>query len=68
MADYSAYEIAGFAGVAFYLGSYAALQFGWIKGSGYTYPILNTELKRKLMTSNTSLSRNQPAVTQLQAG
>ncbi|QGX99754.1 cyclic nucleotide-binding domain-containing protein [Roseovarius faecimaris] len=35
------YEIAGFLGVAFYLGSYAALQMGYIQGSGYTYAFLN---------------------------
>ncbi len=36
-----AFEAAGFLGVALYLGSYAALQFGWIRGSGYTYTLLN---------------------------
>lgn len=35
------YEIAGFAGVAFYLGSYAALQLGLISGRGYLYAALN---------------------------
>ncbi|MDA5094823.1 cyclic nucleotide-binding domain-containing protein [Aliiroseovarius sp. KMU-50] len=35
------YEIAGFLGVAFYLGSYAALQLGYIQGAGYTYACLN---------------------------
>ena len=34
-------EIAGLTGVAFYLGSYAALQIGLIRGNGYLYPILN---------------------------
>lgn len=28
-------------GVVFYLGSYAALQFGFISGRGFTYPALN---------------------------
>ncbi len=35
------YEIAGLAGVAFYLGSYAMLQAGLLRGNGYTYAILN---------------------------
>ena len=35
------YEIAGFVGVAFYLGSYAALQAGFVKGNGYVYATLN---------------------------
>ena len=35
------FEAAGFVGVALYLGSYAALQFGLIRGSGYAYTLLN---------------------------
>lgn len=35
------FEVAGFVGVLVYLGSYAALQTGRIKGSGYTYAVLN---------------------------
>jgi hypothetical protein len=35
------YEIAGFTGVLFYLGSYAALQIGLIRGAGYLYASLN---------------------------
>ena len=35
------YEIAGFLGVAFYLGSYAVLQLGLISGRGYLYAGLN---------------------------
>lgn len=35
------HEIAGFAGVAFYLGSYAILQMGLISGRGYIYAFLN---------------------------
>jgi hypothetical protein len=35
------HEIAGFAGVAFYLGSYAILQLGLISGRGYVYAFLN---------------------------
>ena len=31
----------GILGVVFYLGSYAALQFGYIQGRGYLYPMLN---------------------------
>lgn len=33
--------LTGLVGVAFYLGSYAALQSGLLKGAGYTYTILN---------------------------
>ena len=36
-----AYELAGFAGVAFYILAYALLQFGLLKGSGYVYTALN---------------------------
>ena len=35
------FEVAGLAGVAFYLCSYAMLQAGLVKGNGYTYAILN---------------------------
>lgn len=34
-------NLAGAFGVAFYLGSYAALQFGLVRGQGYFYPCLN---------------------------
>ena len=37
----SFFEAAGYIGVAFYIGSYAALQFGFIKGRGYVYAFLN---------------------------
>ena len=42
MTDWSIYEIAGIAGVAVYLGSYAALQLGKLHGQGYAYAGLNT--------------------------
>lgn len=35
------FEMAGYAGVAFYIGSYVALQTGLIPGVGYTYALLN---------------------------
>ncbi|WP_299369224.1 cyclic nucleotide-binding domain-containing protein [uncultured Tateyamaria sp.] len=35
------YQIAGYFGVAFYLGSYALLQLGLLKGSSYTYALMN---------------------------
>lgn len=31
----------GLVGVAFYLGAYAALQMGFVRGTGYTYAVLN---------------------------
>ena len=34
-------DIAGIFGVGFYLGSYASLQLGFLKGDGYAYAILN---------------------------
>lgn len=34
-------DIAGFVGVAFYLGGYAALQIGLLRGDGYAYAIVN---------------------------
>lgn len=40
MPDYI-YQTAGFVGVAFYLGSYAALQTGFLAGRGYSYALLN---------------------------
>ena len=35
------FQASGFVGVALYLGAYAALQTGAIRGTGYTYAILN---------------------------
>ncbi|MEM1300772.1 MAG: cyclic nucleotide-binding domain-containing protein [Pseudomonadota bacterium] len=37
----SVYVLIGLVGVAFYLGSYAALQLGYISGRGYLYPFCN---------------------------
>lgn len=37
----SIYGMIGILGVGFYLGSYALLQFGILKGAGFTYTILN---------------------------
>ncbi len=37
----SIYEAMGLVGVAFYLSSYAALQFGFIDGKKVSYPFLN---------------------------
>ena len=37
----SAFTIAGYIGVAFYIGAYAALQFGMLSGRGYLYAFLN---------------------------
>lgn len=39
--EMSAFEAMGLVGVAFYLGSYAALQFDWIDGKKMIYPFLN---------------------------
>lgn len=41
MSDFSILDLAGIAGVGFYLGSYAALQFGMLRGDGYAYACLN---------------------------
>jgi len=41
ISDFSIYSIIGIIGVAFYLGSYAALQFGLIAGRGFVYPACN---------------------------
>ena len=35
------YQLAGFAGVAFYLGSYGLLQLGLVRGNGYPYALMN---------------------------
>ena len=37
----SVYGIIGILGVGFYLGSYALLQFGMLRGAGYVYTLLN---------------------------
>ena len=37
----SVYGMIGIVGVGFYLGSYALLQFGILRGAGFTYTILN---------------------------
>lgn len=39
--DYSNYDIAGLAGVIFYVSAYALLQAGWIRGSSVTYTWMN---------------------------
>ena len=39
MIDY--YQVAGYGGVAFYLGSYGLLQLGVLRGNSYTYAALN---------------------------
>ena len=41
ISEVSLYEAAGLLGVAFYLGSYAALQFRIIGAEGYSYPFFN---------------------------
>jgi hypothetical protein len=38
---FDSFQIAGLIGVAFYLGSYAALQIGFLKGGGYLYTLVN---------------------------
>ncbi|MEM6407174.1 MAG: cyclic nucleotide-binding domain-containing protein [Pseudomonadota bacterium] len=35
------FAVAGLLGVAFYLGGYAALQLGFVRGSGYAYTLMN---------------------------
>ena len=41
MYAFSILDVAGIAGVGFYLGSYTALQLGMLRGDGYAYAILN---------------------------
>jgi hypothetical protein len=41
----------GLVGVALYIGAYAGLQFGFIKGSGYTYTILNMTAAAMVLVS-----------------
>lgn len=45
------YEIAGYLGVGFYLGSYAALQMGFLSGRGYLYAFLNMIAAALVLTS-----------------
>ena len=44
-------DLAGIAGVAFYLGSYFALQAGFIRGSGYLYAVLNLAASSLVLVS-----------------
>ena len=39
--ELSAFGVAGILGVALYIGTYAALQFGFLRGRGYSYAALN---------------------------
>lgn len=45
------FDLAGIAGVAFYLGSYFALQAGFIRGSGYLYAVLNLAASSLVLVS-----------------
>ena len=47
-------EFSGFCGVAFYLGSYAMLQFGLLDGNGYTYAGLNLAAASLVLLSLTN--------------
>lgn len=44
-------DLAGFVGVGFYLGAYAALQLGYLRGRGYAYPLLNFIAAGLVLTS-----------------
>jgi hypothetical protein len=59
------FEIAGMAGVAFYLGSYAALQLGIVNGQGYTYAILNTIAASLVLISLASAFNLSSAIIQV---
>jgi CRP-like cAMP-binding protein len=47
----AAFDVAGFLGVALYLGAYAALQLGLIRGSGYAYTLLNLAAASAILLS-----------------
>lgn len=61
----ASFEIAGFVGVAFYLGSYAALQAGLIRGSGYLYAALNLAASSLVLTSLVSNFNLWSAIIQI---
>jgi hypothetical protein len=45
------HDIAGILGAAFYLGSYGALQLGFLSNRGYAYPALNLVASSMMLTS-----------------
>lgn len=49
--EFDTFEMLGLAGVVVYLGSYAALQSGLLRGSGYTYAIANLVAASLVLTS-----------------
>ncbi len=59
------YEWAGFLGVAFYLGSYVALQLGLIPGVGYSYAVLNLIAASLVLVSLMSAFNMASAIIQI---
>lgn len=55
----------GLVGVAFYLGSYAALQAGLIRGSGYLYAVLNLIAAALVLVSLTAEFNLSSAIIQI---
>jgi CRP-like cAMP-binding protein len=55
----------GLIGVAFYIGSYAALQIGLLRGSGYPYTLLNLVAAILVLTSLTKEFNLSSAVIQI---
>ena len=59
------YEIIGVMGVAVYLGSYAALQLGLLRGQGYAYASLNTLAAALVLISLTDAFNLSSAIIQV---
>ncbi len=59
-AEFDVFEILGLAGVGVYLGSYAALQSGLLRGSGYAYAFANLVASGLVLTSLASPSTCPP--------
>jgi hypothetical protein len=61
----AAFEVMGFLGVTLYLGSYAALQTGRIRGAGYTYALLNLLAAAFILASLTAEFNLWSAIIQI---
>lgn len=58
-------DVAGILGVCFYLGSYAALQLGLLRGDGYAYAILNATAAALVLLSLKEAFNLSSAVIQI---
>jgi CRP-like cAMP-binding protein len=62
---FDVYAVFGFLGIAFYLGSYAALQLGYLNGQGGLYAVLNLIAASSVLISLTAAFNLSSAVIQI---